>query len=85
VTYYVRRGELVNIVAMREAETWVEESWSVMSDATEMLGAFPGVHPDLRKILEQVQQCHKWGLFDRAFVCIGFNEIGRSKDLALLV
>ena len=65
VTYYVRRGELVNIVAMREGETWVEESWSVMSDATEMLGAFPGVHPDLRKILEQVQQCYKWGLFDR--------------------
>jgi salicylate hydroxylase len=65
VTYYVRRGELVNIVAFRESKEWVEESWSSESDPREMLEAYAGVHPDLRLTLERVTRCFKWGVFDR--------------------
>jgi salicylate hydroxylase len=65
ISYYVRRGELVNMVAFRETKTWEEESWSVTSDPRDMLAAFPGVHPDLRLLLERVQSCYRWGVFDR--------------------
>jgi salicylate hydroxylase len=65
VTYYVRRGELVNLVAFRESKEWVEESWSMESDPREMRDAYARVHPDLRLLLERVPRCFKWGVFDR--------------------
>jgi salicylate hydroxylase len=65
ITYYVRRGDLVNLVAFRESKEWVEESWSIESDPRELLEAYAGVHLDLRLILEGVTRCFKWGVFDR--------------------
>lgn len=65
VTYYVRGGALVNVVAVREVMNWVEESWSVPAEPTELLDAYPGVHSGLRVLLERAQDCFKWGLFDR--------------------
>jgi salicylate hydroxylase len=65
VMYYVRRDELLNVVAIREAKTWVEESWSVEGRPSDMIKAYPDVHADLRRVLERVQQCYQWGLFDR--------------------
>jgi salicylate hydroxylase len=65
VVFYVRGGSLVNVVAVRETAHWVEESWSVMGDACELVAAYGAVHPDLRVLLEQAEHCFKWGLFDR--------------------
>jgi salicylate hydroxylase len=65
ITYYVRSGELLNVVAFREARTWVEESWSIESDSQELRDAYSNVHPDLRLVLERVPRCFKWGVFDR--------------------
>jgi salicylate hydroxylase len=65
VTYYVRGGELVNLVAFRETKEWVEESWSMESDPREMREAYAHVHPDLRLLLERVPRSFKWGVFDR--------------------
>lgn len=65
VTYYVRRGALVNVVAVRETSTWAEESWSVVAEHGELLGAFPRVNGNLRMLLERADHCFKWGLFDR--------------------
>lgn len=65
ITYYVRRGELVNLVAFRETKEWVAESWSMESDPREMCDAYPNVHPDLRLLLERTPRCFKWGVFDR--------------------
>jgi salicylate hydroxylase len=65
VTYFVRGGALVNVVAVREMADWVEESWSVAADARELVNAFPDVHGDLRTLLERADDCFKWGLFDR--------------------
>ena len=65
VTYHVRAGDLVNVVAVRETTDWVEDSWSVEARESELMAAFPGVHRDLRVLLEQAEHCFKWGLFDR--------------------
>lgn len=65
VTYYVRGGAVVNLVAFLEVEGWVEESWSVTAHRDELLDAYSGVHPDLRALLERADDCFKWGLFDR--------------------
>ena len=40
VTYYVKGGSMVNIVAVNENSDWVEESWNVKSSQAELLGAF---------------------------------------------
>jgi len=64
-TYYIRHGALVNVVAVRETAIWLEESWSVEGDVAELRAAFPDVHDTLRILLEQAEQCFKWGLFDR--------------------
>jgi salicylate hydroxylase len=65
VTYYVSRGKAVNLVAIRETESWVEESWNVTSSREEMIAGFPGWHPNLQKLFSKAEAVFKWGLFDR--------------------
>ncbi|MDR8398291.1 FAD-dependent monooxygenase [Paraburkholderia sp. USG1] len=65
VTYYVRQGKAVNIVAVNETAGWVEESWNAPSSREELLAAFEGWHPDLIRLFERVDSVFKWGLFDR--------------------
>jgi salicylate hydroxylase len=65
VTFHIRGGALVNLVAVREVTHWVEESWSTTATTHELVAAYPGVHKDLRILLERTSYCFKWGLFDR--------------------
>lgn len=67
VTYYVKGGAMVNIVAVNENSDWVEESWTVKSSRAELLGAFADWHEDLIQLFERTnpEQIYKWGLFDR--------------------
>ena len=66
ITYYVRAGQLVNIVAVKETPDWVEESWTIEASRGEFSAAYADVHRDLRLLLDQVDDgCFKWGLFDR--------------------
>lgn len=65
VTYYVRGGRAVNIVAVCETGSWVEESWNAPSSRAEMLAAYPGWHRNVLRLFGEVDQVFKWGLFDR--------------------
>lgn len=65
VTYYVRSGAAVNIVAVSETANWVEESWNAPSSREELLDAFKGWHPNLINLFERTDSVFKWGLFDR--------------------
>ena len=64
VTYYLRGGELVNIVAVEERDDWTDPSWRQRGDAEEMRRAFADWHPDVTDLLEAVDVCHLWALFD---------------------
>jgi salicylate hydroxylase len=47
VTYYISGGRAVNVVAIREASAWVEESWNVPSTREELLAGFPNWHSNV--------------------------------------
>ncbi len=65
VTYYVKGGKAVNIVAVNETEEWVMESWNTASSKEELLSDYKGWHPNVQKLFDSVEEVYKWGLFDR--------------------
>ncbi|MEM8792444.1 MAG: FAD-dependent monooxygenase [Pseudomonadota bacterium] len=65
VTYLLRGGDLVNIVAVEERSAWAEESWSEPGDADDLRQAFAGWHATVETLLAEVETCFLWGLFDR--------------------
>lgn len=65
VNYYVRNGELLNFVAVIDRDDWTSESWTETGDPADAIDAFDGWHPQIRQILEVVDETFIWGLFDR--------------------
>jgi salicylate hydroxylase len=65
VHYFVRNRELVNFVAVVDQSDWALESWTTRADGAEASAAFAAWHPQVRTILETVDQTYKWALFDR--------------------
>jgi salicylate hydroxylase len=67
VTYYVKGGKEVNIVAVSESTEWVAESWIEPSSKEEFLAAYQGWHGDITELLRRTDPAttFKWGLFDR--------------------
>jgi salicylate hydroxylase len=65
IAYYIRQGNLVNIVTQEDTDKWVEEGWSTRGDPDEMRLSFPNPEPRLAKLLSLVTACSKWGLFTR--------------------
>ncbi len=63
VTYRLRGGALVNVVAVEERAAWAEESWSAEGDPAALRAAFAGWR--VAPLLAAVQRCWLWGLFDR--------------------
>jgi salicylate hydroxylase len=66
VHYFVSRSRLVNFVAVIEQDTWTRESWTDRGDVADALAAFEGWYPQVRAILEAVDETFVWALFDRA-------------------
>jgi salicylate hydroxylase len=65
--YKVRRGELLNYVALARTGTWTEESWSLKSSVETVLAAFADFEPAARAILAATppEALFQWGIFDR--------------------
>ena len=65
VTYRVRGGQLINFVAVLERAEWAEEGWSVPGDPDALRAAYAGWTEPVAALLEAVEGCFLWGLFDR--------------------
>lgn len=65
VTYFLRRGSLVNFVGVVEHSGWRGESWSAVGDPVELRAAFAGWAPGVSRVLEAADTCLLWGLYDR--------------------
>lgn len=65
VHYYVRRGELVNFVAITESDSWRQESWSTEGDKDELIRTYAGWHASLNELFAQAERVNKWALYDR--------------------
>jgi salicylate hydroxylase len=65
VHYFVRGGRLVNFAAIVEQDAWTRESWTDRGEIADALAAFDGWHPQVRAIIEAVDETYVWALFDR--------------------
>jgi salicylate hydroxylase len=67
VMYYLRRGELVNVVAVVEQDGWEIESWSERGNPAELQSAFAGWNASVTSTLAAVRPdtCYRWALLDR--------------------
>jgi salicylate hydroxylase len=65
VVYLVRRGELVNVAAHYDNDSWTEESWIRECSRAEVIDNYRGWHPDLLRIFSAAERHYKWALYDR--------------------
>ncbi|MEM7413454.1 MAG: FAD-dependent monooxygenase [Myxococcota bacterium] len=67
VVYYLRRGELVNMVGVVENDAWREEAWNVKAPWEELKADFAGWCDTVQTLIDVVPKdaCYRWALFDR--------------------
>lgn len=63
VSYFVRGGAEINLVAVQERHQWTDERWSVPGDVQQLRSAFAGWHPEVQGLLNALDNCFLWGLF----------------------
>ena len=63
VSYPLRGGEMLNLVAVQERDTWVEDGWSQEDDPDNLRAAFADFGADVQEMLRSVDRVHLWGLF----------------------
>lgn len=63
VTYPLRGGDLLNLVAVEERNAWTAEGWSQRDDPENVRRAFSGFGPEVQQILTGVETTGVWGLF----------------------
>jgi salicylate hydroxylase len=65
VTYPLRRGELLNVVAAVERDDWVVESWSERGTKAEIKTDLLPWHADVQTIIDAIDVPYKWALLGR--------------------
>jgi salicylate hydroxylase len=63
VTYPLRNGEMINIIAVEERDEWTDEGWNHRGSPDDLRHLFEGWCPDVKALLRQVQSPIVWGLF----------------------
>jgi salicylate hydroxylase len=63
--YPIRGGELMNFLSMVERDDWQVESWTVQGTTGELANDFPGWHPDVQAIIQNIDTPYKWALMVR--------------------
>lgn len=63
VSYPLREGRLLNVVAVQERAAWTKESWSQRDDPMALRAAFQDFGPQVRDLLAQIDEVYLWGLF----------------------
>lgn len=63
VSYPLRGGEMLNIVAVQERGEWAEEGWNHTDDPANLRAAFADFGHEAQGILAEVQDVGLWGLF----------------------
>ncbi|MDX3241337.1 FAD-dependent monooxygenase [Streptomyces sp. ME18-1-4] len=66
VHYWVRRGELLNVVAVFGTRAAARESWTARAEPGEQLHAFAGWDPRVLGVLERAGRVFRHGIYSRA-------------------
>lgn len=62
VSYPIRGGSLVNLVAVEERDDWAPEGWSIADDPANLRKAFQGFGGRAAEMIAAVDACTLWGL-----------------------
>jgi salicylate hydroxylase len=65
MAFPVRSGRLLNYVGFVPTKNETVESWSAVGDRDEFAASFVGWDPRVTDLLEKVETCFWWGLYDR--------------------
>lgn len=65
MAFPVRSGRLLNYVGFVPTKGETAESWSAIGDRDELAASFAGWDPRVVGLLEKVESCFWWGLYDR--------------------
>jgi salicylate hydroxylase len=65
MVYPVRGGRLLNYVGFVPDENAKAESWSAVGDRDELASSFKGWDEPVARVLDAVESCFWWGLYDR--------------------
>ncbi len=65
VHYFVRHGDMLNIVGILEKDDWQVESWTAQGTHEECLADFEGWHPAIRETFRHIEIPFKWALMRR--------------------
>ncbi|MFB9150431.1 FAD-dependent oxidoreductase [Roseovarius ramblicola] len=63
VSYPLREGRLLNLVAVQERAAWTAESWSQTDDPQALRAAFGDFCGEVQEMLGAVETVNLWGLF----------------------
>ena len=63
VSYPLRGGRLINLVAVQERDAWADEGWHHADDPANLRAAFADVTGPVAELLERVERVNLWGLF----------------------
>jgi salicylate hydroxylase len=63
VSYPLRGGTQLNLVAVEERTEWAEESWSAAGDPSDLRARFADFGAAAQAMLGRVDSVRKWGLF----------------------
>jgi len=65
LVFPVRHGEMVNYVGFVPTDEEMRESWSASGDPDMLRREFEGWDPRIAHVLQQVDKCFRWALYDR--------------------
>ncbi len=65
IVYPVRSGRLLNYVGFVPTKDETIESWSAVGDVDELAASFDGWDSQIVRLLDTVETCFWWGLYDR--------------------
>ncbi len=63
--YPVRRGEIMNFIAIVERDDWQVESWTIEGTKGELANDFRGWHQDVHTLINGLDTPYKWALMVR--------------------
>jgi len=65
MVFPVRSGRLLNYVGFVPTQDQTVESWSAIGDRDELAASFAGGDPRVVGLIEKIETCFWWGLYDR--------------------
>lgn len=65
ITYPIKDGSVLNIVALVENAAWTSETWTEAGTVDECLADFAGWHPHIHEMIRAVDVPYRWALVGR--------------------